>query len=443
MQDEFIKCAKTIANIITQHNFARIISHDDADGLTSAGILAQALRRQNIQFHVTITSRLDEKIIELVNNSTEDGDIVIFCDMGSGQPKLIENIKQPVLIIDHHQITGKTPAKAMINPLLFGIDGATEICASGTTYLVAKAMNSNNIDLVGLAIVGLVGDKQLFKSANEYILNDAIQSNAISIKKGLKIGSGNIVDILSYSIEPYLDTTGNPQKTKEFLDSIDIHGHIEDLDEKQIKKLATSITLKLVENASLEAIDDLIGEIYILNKEVISDVYDFANILNAGGNIKNEGVALSLCLRDKSNVHEVQENYIKHRKTLVEDIKKFKNDIVNGKNIRYIIGKEMKSAGIIASTFIRYKCSDMPFIALSETEDIVKIASRGTRVLVKNGLDLSSAVRIGAEKCGGHGGGHTIAAGAAIPKEKKEEFINIVDDIIGTQLQNKTSSKSI
>lgn len=67
----------------------RVVSHNDADGLTSAGIMAQALLRADIPFQLSIAAKLDEAVIEEVNRTISQGDLVIFCDMGSGQPELI------------------------------------------------------------------------------------------------------------------------------------------------------------------------------------------------------------------------------------------------------------------------------------------------------------------------------------------------------------------
>ncbi|MCP1391914.1 MAG: phosphoesterase, partial [Methanothrix harundinacea] len=50
------------------------------------------------------------------------------------------------------------------------------------------------------------------------------------------------------------------------------------------------------------------------------------------------------------------------------------------------------------------------------------------------GLDLSVALREGAEKVGGNGGGHSVASGASIPIGTEEEFIKHVDQVVGRQL---------
>jgi RecJ-like exonuclease len=52
-------------------------------------------------------------------------------------------------------------------------------------------------------------------------------------------------------------------------------------------------------------------------------------------------------------------------------------------------------------------------------------------------MDLSVAIRSAAEKVGGVGGGHNIAAGATIPEKRKEEFLDALDSIVGNQLTSR------
>jgi single-stranded-DNA-specific exonuclease len=49
------------------------------------------------------------------------------------------------------------------------------------------------------------------------------------------------------------------------------------------------------------------------------------------------------------------------------------------------------------------------------------------------GVDLSYALRTAANAVGGTGGGHNVASGGKIPAGKEDEFISIVDRIIGEQ----------
>ncbi|HJH29550.1 MAG TPA: DHH family phosphoesterase [Methanosarcinaceae archaeon] len=427
--------AKQVADVISGYSHVRVISHNDADGITSAAIICQALQRNNIQFHATIVSRLDESIIDMVNSTASEGDLVVFCDMGCGQSDLIEKVSFDVVIIDHHQPVGDSPAKIAINPHFVGIDGAIHLSASGTTYMVARQMDEGNVDLAGLAIAGAVGDKQLFESANLSILDEALGNNVISIKKGLKVGSGDVADVLEYTSEPYLDITGDRKKIDAFLDILNIHGEIGTMSADDLKKLTSAVALKLTKNASPEAVDAAIGDVYILDREAVPNSYDLVAILNTCGKMDKSGLALSLCMKDASVIDEARALSVDFQKSTVTNIKKAEGMLQQGKNMWYLNAHNMESTGIIASTVVRYIHPDQPFVAINEVEDIVKVSARGTRALIAAGLDLSYALREGAKAVGGSGGGHNIASGAAIPKGKSEEFISIVDDIIGEQLR--------
>ena len=69
-----------------------------------------------------------------------------------------------------------------------------------------------------------------------------------------------------------------------------------------------------------------------------------------------------------------------------------------------------------------------------DSEEKVKVSSRGTSELVERGLGLASAVTGAAEAVGGVGGGHDIAAGATIPRGEEELFLELMDAEVERQL---------
>ena len=432
--EKLINLAKNAAEKIRKHRFARVVSHNDADGLTSAGIMAQALLRAGICFQLSIVGRLDEAVIDEVNKGISRDELVIFCDMGSGQPELIGKVAADVIVLDHHLPVGQSPAKVVVNAHLVGIDGATDISASGTCYLVARELSLNNIDLAGLAIAGAVGDKQLFQTANAFILEEALKAGIISVRKGLKVGDGDLVDVLTRTTEPFLDITGYPEKVKEFLDQLELSGKIEDLSEEEMSRLANAVALKLVRQASPEAIEAVIGEVLLLDRELVRNVYDFISILNTCGKQKIYGLAISLCLKDQEIVNEALSLKNEHEKKLALDIRENIEKTRKGENLWYVITVDALSTGSLASTVVRYLHPELPFICINESEGILKVSARGTRELVSKGLDLAFAMREAAGAVGGSGGGHSVASGAAIPIGTAEEFLSIADQIIGGQL---------
>jgi RecJ-like exonuclease len=76
-----------------------------------------------------------------------------------------------------------------------------------------------------------------------------------------------------------------------------------------------------------------------------------------------------------------------------------------------------------------------PTLALSVVDNKLKVSSRGTKHLVSKGLDLSAALKKAAEKFGGVGGGHAVAAGATVPEGRDLEFLKAVDEVVALQLR--------
>lgn len=423
---------KQVADAVIEHDVVRLVSHNDADGLSAAGIMCNALYRKGILFHATIVSQFDLSTVELIRKTSQGA--VILCDMGSGQAELASTIKEAI-IIDHHKPTGKL-RHAHFNPHLVGIDGSSELCASCGAYMIARQMG-DNADLAGLALAGAIGDKQHMTGGNKFILDEAIGKKAVTVKKGLRMGDDPIEELLEYSIDPYLDITGDKDKIRAFVDKAGIKGRLRELSEEQLIKFSSLIALKLARQGSLSAINSLIGDVFILNHEVVPNIYDFVNILNACGNVEKAGIGLAVCMRDASSVDEALSTAREHQRTIISTIKKAQAHIKSAQNFRYVHLDDSSSTGAIAGVMTRYLYPDKPFITLNEVEDRIKISARGTRKLVNAGLDLAAAMREASASVGGIGGGHDVASGASIPKGTAAKFIEIVDSIIGKQLKSK------
>ena len=93
--------------------------------------------------------------------------------------------------------------------------------------------------------------------------------------------------------------------------------------------------------------------------------------------------------------------------------------------------------GIVANMLLNSEevSSDLPLVGFAyKGDEDVKASARSTEELVEKGLDLSLAMKKAAGAFDGVGGGHNIAAGATIPKGKEEEFLEILEREIKTQL---------
>lgn len=421
--------ARPAAEKIRKQKFVRVVSHHDADGITACGIVCLALRRQHIPFQATIVSNLDSSIDAVLDPAMP----VIFCDMGSGQPDIVN--KYDAVILDHH-MPQEGHKNIHVNPHLVGIDGGTQMSASGVAYAFARVMGDNT-DLAGLAISGAIGDKQQMIGPNRDILDEGVKNGVITVQKGLKLGMGPVVKVLEYSIDPYFDFSGRHDETEKFVGELGLNGDIERLSRDDLKRLGSALSLLLLKKSPPDTIDSLFGDVYLLEKELIKDVYDFTNTVNSCGKTGQPGLGLSVCLRYEPALKDAEEKRFEYSGQILQALHKAISQVQEMSAIRYLDICCSDVTGAIASTIIRYVMPDRPIIVLNADGDRVKVSARGTALLIRQGLDLSTSVRESATAVGGNGGGHKIASGASIPAAKSKEFLEAVNALVGRQLSGK------
>ena len=145
MPDDITELSKKAAEIILsfpKSTRIRVISHYDADGITAAAIISQALHRVGYNFHTTLMRNPFIQGLERVKK--EGNELIIFTDMGSGQIEFIEQMGCKAIIIDHHQyLKEKTTSDVLqINANLCDINGNYEACGATLSYSVAKSLDS-------------------------------------------------------------------------------------------------------------------------------------------------------------------------------------------------------------------------------------------------------------------------------------------------------------
>ncbi|MFH0967845.1 MAG: DHH family phosphoesterase, partial [Methanobacteriota archaeon] len=146
---------RAAADAIRSCSSATVISHIDADGISSESILAQAIIRAGIPVRSVFIRQLDPLTL---HDIPDDESLKIFSDFGSGQQSLLmeKGLKSDdVVIIDHHVSQPADAGYLEVNCLLYGYE---KMSAAGVAYLVAREMDEINQDLAKLAVVGNIGD---------------------------------------------------------------------------------------------------------------------------------------------------------------------------------------------------------------------------------------------------------------------------------------------
>jgi len=447
--------AKECAEYIKKHTSALVVSHIDADGLSSAAVMVKALERANIEYKIRFAKQLDLQTLNEI--ADQNPELVIFTDLGSGMLEAINSLKLNAVVSDHHQPQGKH--EHHINPHLFGINGATEISGAGVVYLIASAMGSN-ADLADLAIVGAVGDLQHVKHGqlngmNRSILEQGVRSGILRYEKDLLLFGKQtrpIFKLLQYSTDPYLPgITGSEDASIEFLKKIGIRQHGEkwrrwiDLEKEEKQQIVSSL-LQYCLSSGLQACNAqrLVGEVYTLLREregtEARDASEFSTLLNATARYDHSDIGLAVCMGDREKSYDEACALLnEHRKNLVEGLNLVKEQgVIKMDNLQYFdAGNKIRETivGIVAgmsAAFINNR--RLPIVAFADSNGGLKVSSRGNQELVRKGLNLGKAISEAAKAVGGTGGGHDIAAGAFIPKESKDEFLKILNSKIGMQI---------
>jgi RecJ-like exonuclease len=345
---------------------------------------------------------------------------------------------QKVVIIDHHQTDGIE--KFQINPLNFGVDGGEEISAAGVAYCVFREHPE-------LAIVGAHGDMQLpLKGLNKLILEEGVKNGEIEIENDLKLYgrySRPLPQFLAYSDEPLLpDIAFSEEKATEFLLQNGIKVENENGVKRTYSQLNDTEKKKLIDKLShlVGRKQKIVGENYVFPKRPMSECLDasgFSTLLNACGRHSKEEIGIRICLDlDTDAYKEAEVLLANHRRMLREGVVFVSANLQDLGKFYFADGRNLIDEGVIGIVcgMCIGKKNDKPIIGIANGENnTIKVSSRASKKLVENGINLGSILN---EVCreirdGAIGGGHRMAAGASIPKDKINEFLIHLGDKIG------------
>ena len=482
---ELAEPAQACAERLYRADDLLLASHIDADGITSAAIGSTALARAGISHEVVFKKQLDETEIERI--AARDQETVLFTDFGSGQLDTIAEHEadgsfEPV-IADHHQPADATTDYHM-NPLLVGLDGASELSGAGTTYALARSLAAAgdrtaarpvtdggvaaNRDLAALAVVGAVGDMQAtddgLVGANEGIVEEGVDAGVLEESTDLALYGKQtrpLPKLLEYASEVRIPGVSNsPQGAVSFLQELDIDARDDgdwhrwvDLSEDDKQTMVSALMKRALQRGvPPEKTEQLVGTTYtLLGEETgteLRDASEFSTLLNATARYERGDVGLAVCLGDReAALDRAQRLLSNHRRNLSEGLEVVKRKgVEETEHLQWFdAGTEIRETivGIVAGMALGVDGVDpnRPIVAFARkqqdgqsNEAETKVSARGTGRLVGRGLDLSAVVAEAARAVGGDGGGHDIAAGATVPAGAEQSFVEHADTLVADQL---------
>jgi single-stranded-DNA-specific exonuclease len=468
-EDAFVSSFKPAVELFLKHvemgSRIRIVTHNDADGLASGGILSVVAHRGGAAFRTSSEKKLDDKLVKSL--AEENPSLIVFTDFGSGYTDLIaENLSQDVIILDHHLPAEHEAGNIVhVNPMLHGIDGARMIAASGICYLFAREVDDGNRDLSCLGVVGALGDQQdkgerkTLTGLNKLIEEDAVRDGFLDKHVGLIFygyETRPLAKAIAYTTTPYIPgLSGDEGACVAFLREVGIPINdgdrlraLADLTDEERRTLFSAMSSHMVSmGCDAGAVHQLIGTIYTFRLEEPSTCLrsgrEYGSLLNACGRMNRPGVGLSVCLGDRGEaMAEAQEALDLYRRKIGSSLDLVReNEMVEERDNIYVIraGDSIDDtvigvvSGILLSQGILKKMKPIISTAVSE-DDQVKVSARGTEELALRGLHMGVVMQKAAEAVGGGGGGHDVAAGAYVPIDKEEEFIAKVNNLVSEHI---------
>jgi len=439
--DDLEKKLERATSILERHDKFRLITHYDADGISASAVIARTVMKYHKGFHTIFMDSFPEKI--------PGGYPIIFTDIGNSYLDRISKLEEDVIVLDHHEVRNEDSSiptgenKVFINPHDHGIDGSQEVSGGTLALLLAVSYDSTNLEEAIFGLAGAAADKQAiggFSGLNLEILKRSVDEGYLEEETRLFIDGENVQDALMKACDPYFPgISGEKKEIKDILQDLEIDpdARLESINIEKKRKLNSLLVLSLLKkDIPTDVIESTYGKHYVSSRDDL-EVDILYKILNSCARKNRPGLGLSFCLGDEEGFEESKEIRNRHRKEMIDKLKRLEEKVERRDNIQYFYEEKKTMKGELAGLGILYLLKqDKPVLGITELDDDVDISARATKRLVERGLDMGELCDRLAEKFGGSGGGHDIAAGATIEKRNIESFLKRMDIEVGKALEN-------
>ncbi|MDR0912832.1 MAG: DHH family phosphoesterase [Methanobrevibacter sp.] len=450
--DELYDKAK---DLIASSEDVKIYSHNDCDGISAGAILSTLLDRLNKKHEIEIVP------LDKLNDLKIANDLTIFADLGSGQDvDKFAKSDSNIIILDHHppirdfNYNGTVKHNFIeINPNYHDIDGSHFVSGGGLSYFLAKKLGFKDLSWIG--VLSAVGDMQNSRTGkleglNSIILNDAVDEGYVDVIPDLSLYGRKTRPLfvaLSFFSDVNLPITNNRTEAIALLESIDINPKIgdesrtlSDLTNEEKGKLFSalvSMLSKAVPSKYVYYIPKLVSADsyeFLMEEDMtfLRDASEFSTAMNACTRNNREDIALKILKGDRiESLDELIDISKEHRRYLAQNIHKIEEEdsIIEKENLQYFNGNGIRSsvvgtiAGMVLSS-ANWRKPILGFTQVSEESLDWKVSLRCSRLLSYHGIHFGNIIREISRSVGGNGGGHSVACGAYIPYDKKEEFLD-------------------
>lgn len=430
-----------------------LVIHHDTDGLTSGYIMSKFMEKLGLDFDIKVVPFISHVNI---NDISPDYDYYVFSDIGAGQQEIIERQigDKPVVIFDHHPYECRVKDYTVVNPVDFGFDSQSDLCAAGLAYIAYRTAMGFDEKMLWIAITGTIGDVQdadnntkginrkvLLADAekrSEYIFYDEFMPRApkmFIVPIWYTITYNYILKVSGYylnrnaTIEALARAGVPPTKHYHELTTSEKIAYVSWIN-KQLEKNSIPKIGKFGEFLNAQYYPDS----KCINEDECFILYHartFAQYINLAGRLgKYFDVFRVFETMNASRLIEIEFESRDLRQRIKEKLKNIEvihTDVADIVIIDSDIPPEF--SGIVANMVSNGKIG----IAAIRGNGYYKVSGRaGSRSQIHIG-NLFHEI---AERLNTDGGGHESAGGIVLPIDKTEEFIDILQHLDETHIKN-------
>ena len=302
-----------------EQGIIHLVSHFDADGISSAAIMSSALMKLNKRFYMTIVRHITPEVINKIKEKNPS--LVIFTDIGSSYIDEVERLEQDVIILDHHEVKKVWTKKNIthINPELMNMENMP---GAWVTNIVAKEIIGSE-ELTPLALIGSIGDST-FPDLKFFERHERITR-----ERGLRLFgrfSRPIHKALELCYDPEIPgVSGSESAALQFLSEIGIETKdggdwrtLEDLKQVEVQQITDAIIKEHLKHNSKINFEDMFGDVWTLLDfdEELQDATEFATILNCCGRLDDAATGIALCLGSTTAIEKSKKLIKKYRRLI-------------------------------------------------------------------------------------------------------------------------------
>ncbi|MCI4345324.1 MAG: DHH family phosphoesterase [Thermoplasmata archaeon] len=424
----------------------RVIYHYDGDGIASATSAVRALRRLGYAAQATPLVGVDGRRMKELLRATRGPVWVV--DTGASWLDSFAEHTYPVVILDHHAYPAperETPEHvAFVNPLDWGVDGMSELCAATLTWLYTIFLDPKNWDNAAWGVSGAIADRQHvggFRGLNARLVKEAEERGLLARRASVGLSGANLAEAVGRSVDPYFrGLSGRKEATEAFLKGLHVSSSstVGSLPPADLDRLAVALEARLREQGVRpEFVSAFRQDRWSIPAG--EDTIELSELQNACGRAGTPAVGVALGLGDRSSLERARAAREGWREGVLRGLGRLEaGELQELPHLQWFESPEGSLAGTQAGLGMTYLLDPTrPVAVFSPGEGQLRVSTRGTLWLVDQGLDLATVCREAAKLVGGEGGGHRVAAGASIPAGARDPFLAEANRLVGTQLPAK------